>query len=106
MFRKLSSLQAYLLIAIALGVAGLHSVPSFQVASSTDDRCNDAGGTINETGACVLPPASTEPQCQKDWVYEPEMGRCAPGPPIFELAPGNPASGDNADNATQVEDGS
>jgi hypothetical protein len=106
MFRKLSSLQAYLLIAIALGVAGLHSVPSFQVASSTDDRCNDAGGTINETGACVLPPASTEPQCPKDWVYEPEMGRCAPGPPIFELAPGNPASGDNADNGTQVEDGS
>ena len=46
------------------------------------------------------------PPCQKDWVYEPEMGRCAPGPPIFELAPGNPASGDNADNATQVEDGS
>lgn len=101
MFRKLSSLQAYLLIAIALGAAGLHSVPSFQVASSTDDRCNDAGGTINETGACVLPPASTEPQCPKDWVYEPEMGRCAPGPPT-----GNPASGDNADNATQVEDGS
>ena len=31
MFRKLSSLQAYLLIAIALGAAGLHSVPSFQV---------------------------------------------------------------------------
>ena len=106
MFRKLTSLQAYFLVAIAIGAAGLHSVPSFQVASSTEDRCNDAGGTINETGACVLPPASTEPQCPKDWVYEPEFGRCSPGPPIFELAPGNPASGDNADNATQVEDGS
>lgn len=106
MFRKLTSLQTYFLVAIALGAAGLHSVPSFQVASSTDDRCNDAGGTINETGACVLPPASTEPQCPKDWVYEPEMGRCAPGPPIFELAPGNPATGDNLDDTTQDEVGS
>jgi len=105
-FGKLTSFQPSLLIAIALEAAGLNSVHSFQVASSTDDRCNDVGRTINETGACVLPPASTEPQCPKDWVYEPEMGRCAPGPPIFELAPGNPASGDNADNATQVEHGS
>jgi hypothetical protein len=97
-FRKLTSFQACLVITIALGAAGLHSVPSFfQVASSTTDRCNDAGGPINENETCVLPPASTEPQCPyKDWIYVPEMKRCAPGPPT-----GNPASGDSADNATQ-----
>src|SRR5262245_46672212 len=106
MFRKLSSLQVHFLIAIALGAAGLHSVSSFQVASSTDDRCNDVGGTINETGGCVLPPASSEPKCEKGWVYVPTMGRCAPGAPTFELAPGYPATEDNADNSTQVEDGS
>lgn len=97
MFRKLTSFQACLLITIALGAAGLHSVPSFfQVASSTNDRCNDAGGPINENGTCVVPPASTEPQCPKDWIYVPQMKGCAPGPPT-----GNPESGDSAENATQ-----
>ena len=108
MFTKLTSLQAYLLIAIALGAAGFLSVPSFQVARSqlSDlDRCNDAGGTINEDGECLVPPASSEPKCQyDDWVYVPEMGRCAPGPPILDG--GNPASGDNVDNATQDGGGS
>jgi len=105
MFRKLTSLQAYLLIAIALGAAGLHSAPLFQVASSqlNDlDRCNDAGGTINDDGECIVPPASTEPQCRyDDWAYVPEMERCAPGPPILDGE--NPASGDNVDNDTQDE---
>jgi hypothetical protein len=96
-FRKLTSFQACLLITIALGAAGLHSVPSFfQVASSTNDRCNDAGGPINENETCVVPPTSTDPKCPKDWIYVPQMKGCAPGPPT-----GNPVGGDSPDNATQ-----
>jgi hypothetical protein len=108
-FRNLTSIQTYFLIAIALGAAGLYSLPLVQVVRSTDNSCSDAGGTVNENGTCVLSPPATEPKCQyEDWVYVPEMERCAPGPPLLDG--GNPASGDNggggSGNATQGEEGS
>ena len=108
MFRNLTSIQTYFLIAIALG----DRWPLLVAFSS--------GSEIQQTIVVLMrverltrmeyaffhhqplnPSVRTE-----DWVYVPEMERCAPGPPLLDG--GNPASGDNggSGNATQGEEGS
>jgi len=90
MFRKLTFLQVYLLIAIALGAASLHLVPLVQVAKSTDSSssCSNEGATWNpETGTCKCPDIQI-------W----ENQGCRAGPPIADDA-------DNASDRTNVDSG-
>ena len=100
MIKKSTSFLTCLLIAIALGAAGLNSVSLIKATLSTDTSCTDVGGTIDENGACVPLSTPTEPQCPKDWWYEPEMERCAPMPSTV-LNNEGPVGSDNNDSSTQ-----
>ena len=102
MIKKSTSFLTCLLIAIALGVAGLNSVSLINATLSTDTSCIDEGGTIDENGACVPLSTPTEPQCPKDWWYEPEMERCAPMPNTV-LNNEGPVGSDINDSSTRVK---
>ena len=100
MIKKSTSFLACLLIAIALGAAGLFSVPSIQATRSTDTSCTDEGGTIDVNGSCVPSSTSTEPQCPKHWWYDPGIQGCAPMPSTV-LNNEGPVGSDINDSSTQ-----
>lgn len=102
MIKKSASFLTCLLIAIALGAAGLNSVSLIMATLSTDTSCIDEGGTIDENGVCVPLSTPTEPQCPKHWWYEPEMERCAPMPNTV-LNNEGPVGSDINDSSTQGE---
>lgn len=85
MFKKSTSFQTYLLIAIVLAAAALYSVPSIQATRSTGNSCIDEDVPpalkvpTDENGSCVPPSTPTEPQCPKDMYYEAGLG-CVPFP--------------------------